>query len=95
MKVGEEVTFTVSSVDGALSWRQDGPDNAGGSFTVDGSEEDEFVSGGWGVLEAVFRAERAGTVLITAEEVMMGPPVCFPPYPELSVVTCTITITEQ
>ena len=98
MTVGEEVTLIVDHVDDVgVSWRQQSEDNARGFFVVDGDERDEFIGGepDTRIQQAVFRAELAGKVTITAEEVMMGPAICFPPYPELSTVACAITIIEQ
>ena len=92
--VGQEVTLTVRNVDDGVVWRQISEGNAQGLFIANGNEEVELVTGGSGVQQAIFRAEVAGTIIITAEEVLIGAPICFPPYPELSSVTCTIMITD-
>jgi len=97
MTVGQEMTLTVRSVDDGLQWTQRSDDGAGGVFVVDGMDLEEFRGGAGDsrTHEVVFRAERPGSLVITAEEVLIGPPICFPPYPELSSVSCTITIAED
>ncbi len=93
--VGDEVVLTVRNVDDGLHWTQRSDDGAGGVFIVDDMELEEFRGGPDGdsrTHEIVFRAQRAGTVVITAEEVFIGPPICFPPYPRMSSVACEVTI---
>ncbi len=100
MKIGEERTLTGWNVDEALFWRQHSEDGGGGSFIFNGFASDEFRGGGdesdTRIVQVQFRAERAGTVIITAEEVIMGPPIFPPPFfVEFSTVSCTITISDQ
>ena len=97
MKVGEERTLTVLNVDDGLFWRQRSDDDGGGSFIVNGDARDEFRGGGSDtrIAQIRFRAERAGTVIITAEEVFIGPPISpLFVFVEFSTVACTITISD-
>ena len=98
LRVGAEVTLTVRAVDDVgIWWQQQSENGAQGAFVVDGDERDEFVGGepDTQIRQAVFRARREGKITIIAEEVMMGPPICFPPHPKASTASCSMTITDE
>ena len=99
MNVGEESTLVIHHPTDAIMWRQQSDEDAGGVFVryeydMEGEEMRTGDPFDTGITDVVFRAERAGIITITAEEVFIGTPILPIPY-RLSTVQCTFAIVDE
>lgn len=95
--VGEEIVVTVRHIDDGALFCWSSPDGATGQFFLDGDPTDPCFEVGLPAepYQLLFRANAPGTVEITVQEILIGPPICIPPYPALTVLSCSIVVTAR
>jgi hypothetical protein len=92
--VGDEIEVTVRHVDDGARFCWSSGDGASGQFVSNEDPADACFEVGLPPEEyqLVFRADTPGTVEIASQEILIGPPICFPPYPALTTVSCSILV---